>query len=146
MINAIKLAVTVNAPVEVVWENFMNPEHLSKWLTGFVSIEHFEGNIGKEESTSRLILLERGKQFEVIEKVLLCKPFQQYTFIMQHAAMDSLSDVRFVSIGQITEVVQAVQFSPKGIRMKIMMPFMKGVMKKRMAKDLRNLKEWTESR
>ena len=146
MAKSIKVTVTVNAPVEKVWDIFMNPSYLKHWLPNFVSIEHLDGLVGKKGSTSKMKFIERGKELEVIEKVLLVNPMQQYSFDMQHETWNILTDVRFVSIGQVTEIIQAVQFSPKGIFMKLMMPLMKGEMKKRITNDLKNLKEFIESK
>ncbi|NND08679.1 MAG: SRPBCC family protein [Saprospiraceae bacterium] len=142
---SIKVTVTVNAPVEKVWEIFMDPAYLKHWLTGFISVEHLSGTLGHEGSTSKLKFLERGRELEVIEKVLHLNPLQQYSFSMQSDAIESLADVRFVSRGQMTEIIQAVQYSPQGFLMKLLMPFMKGAMKKRMTNDLSNLKAFIES-
>lgn len=146
MANSIKVNVTVNAPVEKVWHIFMNPDYLKHWLPGFISIEHLNGPIGKKGSTSKMKFIERGKELEVFEKILFVNPMQQYSFEMQHGTLNILTDVRFISIGQLTEIIQAVQFSPKGIFMKLMMPLMKGEMKKKMANDLKKLKEFIESK
>ncbi len=145
MANSIKVTVTVNAPVEKVWDIFMNPANLKHWLTGFVSIEHLSGTIGQVGSISKMTFIEHGRQLEIIEKVLHLNSLQQYSFSMQSDTIDSLTDVRFVSIGQITEIIQAVQYSPNGFLMKIFMPFLKGKMKKRMTDDLSNLKAFIES-
>jgi len=145
MASTSKVTVTVNAPVAKVWEIFMNPDHLKHWLPEFVSIEHLDGPVGQKGSTSKMKFIERGKELEVIEKVLFVNPMQQYTFNMQHETFNILTDVRFISIGQVTEIIQAVQFSPKGIFMKLMIPLMKGAMKKKMANDLKKLKEFIES-
>ena len=146
MANSIKVTVTVNAPVKKVWDTFMNPELLKHWLTGFVSIEHLDGTIGETGSTSRIKFIERGKDLEIFEKVLFVNPQKQYSFEMKHDAICTLTDVRFISIGQVTEIIQAVQFSPKGIFMKVMMPLMKNAMKKKMKNDLKKLKDFIESK
>jgi uncharacterized protein YndB with AHSA1/START domain len=146
MARLIKVTVTVNASVDKVWDIFMNPDYLKHWLQGLVSIEHLNGPHGKKGSTSKMKFMERGKELEIIEKVLLVNPMQQYSFDMQHQGLSTLADVRFVSIGHVTEIIQAVQFSPKGIFMKLMMPFMKGAMEKRMTNDLKKLKEFIESK
>jgi hypothetical protein len=145
MANSIKVTVTVNASSEKVWDIFMNPDYLKHWLTGFVSIEHLDGTIGNKGSTNKMIFIERGKELEIIERVLFINPMQQYSFEMQHEDVNTLVDVRFISIGKVTEIIQAVQFIPKGIFMKLIMPLMKGAMKKRMANDLQNLKVFIES-
>jgi len=146
MATSIKVTVTVNAPVETVWHDFMNPDNLKHWLTGFVSVEPISGLPGEEGSISKMKFIERGREMEVIEKVLQVKPMQQYSFTMKHGTLDILTDVRFISIGQLTEIIQAVQFSPKGVFMKCIMPLIKGGMKKRMRNELKGLKEFIESK
>jgi len=140
-----KVTVTINAPVEKVWDIFMNPDHLKHWVPGFVSLQHLSGTIGQKGSTSKMKFMERGKEMEVTETVLFVDPMKQYSFEMQHETFRVLTDVRFVSIGQITEFIQVVQLTPKGFLMKLMMPIMKGEMKKKMTNDLKKLKEHIES-
>jgi len=146
MTHSVKVTVTVNASLEKVWDIFMNPGYLKNWLTGFVSIEHLDGTIGNKGSLSKMLFLEHGKGVEIIEKVLFINPMQQYSFEMQHQNISTLVDVHFISIGQVTEIIQAVQFTPKGIFMKLIMPLLRGTMKNRMANDLKNLKVFIESK
>ena len=51
---------------------------------------------------------------EVTETVLIAKPNQQYAFEMRHDTFETETDIRFISSGQRTEMIQTVQFSPKG--------------------------------
>ena len=142
----IKVTVTINRPAEKAWELFMNPDNLQHWLTGFVSAEHLSGNIGETGSVSKLKFMERGKIMEVTETVLIAKPNQQYAFIMKHETFETETDVRFISFGQRTEMIQTVQFSPKDFFMKLFMPIIKGAMKKRMANELLSFKNFVETR
>ncbi len=145
MANPIKVTVTINATVEKVWSIFMNPDYLKHWLTNFISIEHLSGKKGDIGSESKLKFTERGKEVEITEKVLQVVPNEQYLFKMLHEKMDTLADVRFISLGQRTEIIQAVQFTPKGIFMKLIMPLLKGSMKKRMSKEFQKLKDIIEN-
>ena len=142
----IKVTISINRPAEKVWELFMNPENLQHWLTGFVSAEHLSGNIGETGSVSKLKFMERGKIMELTETVLIAKPNQQYAFTMKHETFETETDVRFISFGQRTEMIQTVQFSPKGFFMKLFMPMIKGAMKKRMANELLKFKNFAETR
>ena len=82
---------------------------------------------------------------EVTEKVLIAKPNQQYAFEMRHDTFETETDIRFISFGQRTEMIQTVQFSPKGFFMKLLMPMVKGAMKKRMANELLRFKNFAET-
>jgi uncharacterized protein YndB with AHSA1/START domain len=141
-----KVTVTINKPVEKVWEQFMDPENLKHWLTGFVSAEHISGNAGQPGSVSKLKFKERGKLMEVMETVVASIPNHQYTFDMEHSSFQAKTDIRLVSIGSRTEFIQTTQFFPKSLVMKLMMLIMKGAMKKQMEKELISLKYFIETK
>ncbi len=141
-----KVTITINQPVEKVWELFMDPDNLKKWLTGFVSAEHISGKIYETGSVSKLKFMESGKEMEVTETVLMAKPNQQYTIMLKHKTFETETDVRFNSLGQQTELIQTVQFSPKNFMMKLMMPLAKGEMKKRTADELFKFKTFAETK
>ena len=146
MANMIKVTITINRPAEKVWELFMNPDNLQYWLTGFVSAESLSGNIGETGSVSKLKFMERGKVMEVTETVSIVNPNQQYACTMKHKTFEAETDVRFISFGQRTEMIQTVQFSPKGFFIKLLMPLVKGEMKKRTANELFSFKHFAETK
>jgi len=146
MASIIKVTITINSPVEKVWALLMNPDNLQHWLTGFVSAEHLTGKIGEAGSTSKLKFLERGKEMEVTETVLQVTQQQQYTFTMTHKTFEVETDIRLISFIHRTEVIQTVQFFAKGFFMKLLVPFIKGAMKKRMANELFRLKNFIETK
>src|SRR5688572_4427879 len=146
MANLTKVTIIINQPVETVWDNLMDPDNLKFWLTGFVSVEHMSGDYGKTGSVSKLKFLERGKEMEVTETAVLVKPNQQYTFNMTSTAFDTDTDIRLISFGNRTEFIQTVQFLPKQFFMKLLMPLIKGAMKKRMENELIRFKNFVETK
>jgi ligand-binding SRPBCC domain-containing protein len=146
MASIIKVTTTINAPVEIVWDKLMDPENLKHWVTGFQSVEHLTGNIGEAGSTSKLRFMERGKEVEILETVLSCKPCQQYTSSMEHSSFTAESDFRLVSFGHRTDLVQTVNFRPKSFLMKLLLPIVKGAMKKRNLNELSRLKDFIETK
>lgn len=142
----LKVTITINRPPEKVWELFMNPGNLQYWLTGFISAEHLSGNIGETGSVSKLKFMERGKVIEVTETVLIAKPNQQYACMMKHTTFEAETDIRFISFGQRTEMIQTVQFFPKGFFMKLLMPIVKGAMRNRTENELFSFKNFAETK
>ena len=145
MANISKVTITIDKPVEKVWEKLMDPESLKHWLTGFVSMEHVSGEYGKPGSVSKLKFFERGKELDVTETVIDIKPNQQYTFNMTSIPFDVDTDIQLNSIGSSTEMTQTVQFFPKNFSMKLMMSVFKGAMKKRMEDELIRFKKYVET-
>ena len=146
MASSIKVTTTINASPQKVWENFINPENLKYWLTGFVSAQPLTGAVGEAGSTSKLIFMERGKEMEITETVLISIPHQQYVFRMEHTSFAAENDIRLISFGNRTELIQTTHLNPKGLLMKLLLPFIKGAMKKRTLNELLKLKNLIESK
>ena len=140
-----KVTITINQPIEKVWNLFMDPNNLQHWLTGYISTTHLSGTPGEVGSTSLMKFLEGGREMEVKETVLQITPHQQYTFKMEHTSFENETEVRFISSGNQTEMIQTVQFVPKRFLMKVMMLLFKGAMKKRMESDLIRFKNFVET-
>lgn len=145
MANLTKVTITIEQPIEVVWKKLMNPDNLKHWLTGFVSAENVSGEIGKPGSVSKLTFKERGKEMAVMETVTTIKLNQQYAFNMASSAFNAETDIRLISFGSRTEMIQTVQFLPKQLFMKLMMPLMRGAMKTRMQNELVRFKYFVET-
>ena len=145
MATIIKTSITVNKPVEIAWDAFMNPANLQHWLTGFVSSTNIQGKAGEIGSQNKVVFKERGKEIVFTERVILIIPMQHYQFEMEHESMNSENDMRFISFGDYTEIIQTVKPFPKSFLMKLLMPFIKGSLKKTMTKDLFNLKKIIEA-
>jgi len=146
MENLTKVTVTIDRPVETVWNKLMEPDNLKFWLTGFVSAEQIEGEYGKAGAVSKLKFKERGKEMEVMETATAVKENQQYSFTMTSKPFHVETDIRLISFGNRTEMIQTCQFFPKQLFMKLMMPLMKGAMKTRMQKELIRFKNFVETK
>lgn len=139
------VTVTIDRPVELVYDALMNPDNLKHWLTGFISLSPLSGTPGEPGSTSLMKVKEGGKEMEVTERILQVHPLQQYTFRIEHASFESETDIRFLPKGNSTDMMQSVQFTPKGFMIKLMMPMIKGAMKKRMEGELMRFKQFVEN-
>ena len=145
MSDATTTTILIQAPVQRVWDIFMDPGYLQFWLTNFVSIEPLEGLPGEPGSTSRLIVNERGREIVVIEKVVDMVPQEFYAFTMTNPDFEAINELRFTTEASGTLITQTSQFLPKGFFMKMMMPMLKGEMKKRMSNELQKLKQVIEN-
>ncbi len=61
--------VKINAPLDLVWEKFMDPEFVKKWQTGFKSLKHLEGELGMPGSKSEMVYDEDGRQIVMQEEI-----------------------------------------------------------------------------
>lgn len=144
MATIIKTAVTINRPVEEVWQIFINPANLPHWLSGYVSATVISGQQGAPGSKTKLVLKERGKEMTVTETVQETTPLKHFRSTMEHKQMNSEVDFRFISFGNYTEIIQTSQLFPDGFLMKLLTPLLKGSVKKTLTNDLIKLKIFIE--
>lgn len=144
---AIKTSVTINASPEQVWDKLMNPDNLKHWLTGFISIEHISGTPGNAGSISILKFKERRKEVEITETVVISNPCEHYDygFRMENAEFSSDTNIRLVSFGTKTDLIQTVQLSPNSFILKLLMPLLKGSFERRTQTELMKLKSFIET-
>ena len=105
-----------------------------------------QGIGGKAGSVSKLRFKERGREMEITETALSVVPNQQYKVNMTSTAFDAETDIRLISYGSRTEMIQEVQYYPKQFMMKLLMPLIKGAMKKRTESELMRFKKLVEAK
>jgi hypothetical protein len=140
------VSISINLPIEIVWQLLMDPGNLKYWLTGFISCELISGKEGEAGSISKLKFTERGKEMEVKETALEINPCQQYSFLMEHKLFKTRTDIRLISFVTRTEMIQTVQVFPEAFFMKILLTMMKSQMKKRLIKELLSFKAFAENK
>lgn len=136
--------ITINKPVNEVWDYFMNEENLGKWLIGYKSTEAIEGEPLTVGSKHRMIFEERGREMEFIETVTAIETNREFSFHLAHKAMEANVQVLFKGEGDKTVLVQTSENKASKFMWKLMMPLMKGSMRKRQLQQYETLKKLIE--
>jgi uncharacterized membrane protein len=137
--------VEINRPVGEVYREFNDPDNLPRWLTGLQRIEPVSGPPGEVGSVSRHVYLEKGRIVELIETVTAVEPEKHFAGRIEGQGVDCAIHVDFIDRGDKTGVRMGSEFRPRGLMMKLMMPFFKGHVRKRQEGDLRKFKELVEA-
>ena len=138
-------SLTIDASVEKVWKNFMDTGRSTQWLTGLESIETLEGKPEEVGSKHQLTFNENGRRQTFIETVTSVDPLKHYAFTLDHQGMGSKVIVYLQEKGSSTILTQQVDFYGKKLMWKLLLPFLKGQMRKRQETDLHQLKDFIES-
>lgn len=145
MASIIQVSVSIGETTPKVWDLFMDHQNLRHWLTGFISVKTLTGEAGQPGSTSAMEFLEGAKRLAITETVLQSERYKQFAFRMEHQSGRSDNDVRFISFGRRTELIQTTMVFPNSFVMKMLLPIVKGQMKKQMAKELSRFKYFVET-
>ena len=140
----ISTTVLINRPLGDVYSCFMDKDKLDRWLTGFKSVETILGEPLTVGSKHRMVFSERGKEVEMVETVTSIKENEEFAFLLDHDCMSSENRVTFREVGGGTEITSTSSFQGKGLLWRLMMPLLKGSVRRRQQGDFEKLKRLIE--
>lgn len=137
--------IIIDQPVSKVVELFDNPDNMGKWMDGFVSFEHLEGNPGHPGAKSRLKFNSGGREMEMIETITVRNLPQEFTGTYETKGVYNIVKNQFIALpGNRTHYISEQEFQFTGF-LKIVAFLMPGAFKKQSKKYLENFKKFVES-
>jgi len=138
--------ITINKSLKDTWAFYNDEQNVLKWVEGLKSFKVLEGEPGKVGSTSTMTVeAPNGKEMQFVEKVLVLEPEKRFSNHMDGPGMSFTIDARFTGDDSSTTIVSTTDYQPKGFFMKMMMPLMKGQMRKQSQKNFDKLKSLVEA-
>lgn len=122
--------VTVDAPVEKTFAVFNNPDNMSKWMSGFKSMDNISGNPNEIGSKWRLEFEEKGELMVLTETLVAFKENELYVFVLENEFMTVDVAVEFSGDGATTQITATNFVQPRGMFWKSMMRVAKGAIEK----------------
>jgi uncharacterized protein YndB with AHSA1/START domain len=140
------LELPINKPRAKVWKAFDNPQNMSKWQPSLISFETISGIQGQPGAVSKLTFEERGRQFELIERVTHREEPNRLDGVYENNFADNVVRNTFIEKGQDQTLwVVETEFKFKTLVMRILGPLMKKNYVARTQKDMQRFKEMIES-
>lgn len=135
----IKLEKTINKSRREVWETFDSPENLKKWQPTLQSFEHISGEPGQPGAVSKLTYDEDGQEVVLMETVTLRQEPEAFDGIFEGEGVTNHIKNKFIETedGETTWVMET-EFSFKSLPMRLLSPFMKGMMVKRTEQNMQD--------
>jgi len=137
--------VEIGRPVAEVYRQFADPDNLPRWIAGLQKLETISGTPGEVGSVTRHTYLEKGRIVELVETVTAIEPEKHFGGHLEGQGVSVNIFVDFVDKGERTLMRFRSDFRSQGLMMRLMLPFMKGAVRKRQEGDLRRFKELVES-
>jgi uncharacterized protein YndB with AHSA1/START domain len=139
-----KARVEIRQPVERVYSAFMDRALQPRWRSGLRSVENLSGDRGKPGSRQRLTFLHRGQETTLDETVIDVVENEACYFRLDHASMYSLTNIVFSERNGKTRVSSAVQVYGNGLPWRLLVPIMKGSLRRRQKANLNRFKALLE--
>ncbi len=137
--------VLIDAPRDVVWSVFDNPDNMLRWQPTLRSFEHKSGTPGEPGATTALIYDEDGREVRMLETVTerRAPDFMASVYTTEWGKTIVVNHFEDLGDGRTRWVMYANHFF-KGL-MKVMSVFRGGAIKKRTENDLERFKLLVES-
>ena len=136
--------ITIDRPADQVYALITDPNKATRWITGLQKIERLSGTPGDVGYQSKYTYLENGRTVVFFEKVTRITPGESFCFDIGSDDLELNVETQLKRLGHQTHVHMKNRIKGKSLKMKIMLPLLKGVMRRRQMKDLQNLKEILE--
>ena len=137
--------IEVDRPLKDVYAAFNNPENMPRWLAGLQRTEQISGRAGEVGSKTRQIYLERGRTVELIETMTAHEPMKRMSGNLEGPGMNCAIHIEFVDKGDRSVVIARTEMQSRSFMMSLMLPFIRGAVRKRQSGDLHRFKKLMEA-
>jgi uncharacterized membrane protein len=137
--------IEIDRPLSEVYAAFNNADNLPRWIAGLQRTEPISGTPGQIGSKTRQIYLERGRIFELIETITAHEPMKRFDLEIAGQGVNCAIHVEFVDRGRSTLVVAGTNMRSRSFMVSLMLPFIKGSIRKRQGGDFERFKRLLEA-
>ncbi len=134
----------IQKPLSSVFVTIGDPARLAHWMTGFEKIEHLKGMPFCEGSSYRLTMNLNGKRFKIIEEIEKITWKKHLVVKMRSENSDMLADLYFFYLDGRTVIEGSYTIEPNTFGMRILLPWLKPVIRHKVEAQLDQFREMIE--
>lgn len=136
--------ITINKPVQEVWDFFSKQGNLHKWLQGFQSVRVLKGEFGQPGARAEHTYKALGRSIVMNERVLVSEPCKQFESFVTNSAIDTGVKTFFEDLGDKTKVKCYVEVDIKSRPLKLIRKLIVKYSAERSKNDWLKLKDIVE--
>jgi uncharacterized membrane protein len=136
--------ITINKPIEEVFETFNNSENIKKWIPEIKSFEVINENIGKTGSSYKIVIENQGQEILMSQRVIAYVKNEKVTLFFDAENMLKRDDYIFTEKEGNTVISVNSSCQSESYLMACMFPYFKGTFKEQDQAYLNNFKVFVE--
>ncbi|QTE22643.1 SRPBCC family protein [Polaribacter cellanae] len=136
--------VSIDKPVEEVFNQFNEPENMKNWIPEIKSFETINKNQGITGSVYKLVVNNQGQDITMTEKVMAYVPNEKVTLFFDAENMLKKDDYIFTEKEGVTTVTLNASCRSDSYVMACMFPYFKGTFQEQDQTYLNNFKKYIE--
>ena len=138
------LQVSVDKPIEEVFKTFNNSENIKNWIPEVQSIEVVNNNPGKTGSIYKIVVLNKGQEIIMTQKVMAYVPNEKVTLFFDAEGMLKKDDYIFTEKDGVTTITVSTSCQSETYLMACVFPYFKSTFVAQDQSYLDNFKSFVE--
>ncbi len=140
-----ELSIEIDLPLNDVADAFSDPIQLADWQRGFVSIEHIEGELGKEGAKSEIKYIMGKRAVDMVETITKNDLPRYFSAIYEAKGVWNLQENTFSEITETkTRWTSRSEFVMQSFPLKVLAFLMPKMFKKQSYQYMTDFKSWVE--
>lgn len=135
---------SIEKPLKEVYEAISDPTRVKHWLQGLEKLEPISGTPMQVGFKSKYTFVENGRTAIFHEEMTAVSPYESFTYILESDSLTMEGHTQMGHKNGKTKLTVSNKVKGKTLGMKIMMPFLKGMMRKRQIQDFARFKAMLE--
>ncbi|WP_298778433.1 SRPBCC family protein [uncultured Polaribacter sp.] len=138
--------ITINKPVNEVFEIFNTPNNVKNWIPEIKSIKTLNENLGKTGSLYQIVVMSQEEEITMTEKVMAYVPNEKVTLFFDAENMLKTDDYVFTEKDGKTTITLNSSCKSDSYIMACMFPYFKGTFIEQDQLYLNNFKDFVEKK
>lgn len=140
------VSTTINKPIEEVFKTFNDNTIITEWIPSVKSFELIDQKDGKIGSTYKLIVEDKGNNFEMVETITDFIENKKVGLQFDAQGMLKSDIINFTSDGDKTIITNEAVCKGTTFLLKCTFPYFKSILKKADQENLDNFKAYIENK
>lgn len=139
-----KISIKINRPVEIVYQAYVDPDNMLKWSTDLEKFEIVKGKFGEVGAIAHLHYRQKGRSNIMEDRLEYIEPGKKLISNVSGEGINVKVETTFNSLDGGTEI--AILWNGKGTNfwLKILLPFLKGMIRNQAQSELDKFKKLVE--
>ena len=141
----IETTITVNKPIDIVFQKFNDSNQMGKWMSGFKSIELVKGQENEIGSQYRMVIVNSGQETELLETLLDYRENELVKLTYTSTDINGKMEIHFREKDNgTTLVLEKHTMQGNSFSMQCFLPFMENMIANQITQDYMAFKKWCE--